>query len=88
MTWTRETVRSELRQLLQQQALSGADITESSHLVGDLGLDSLGQMEMLGEIEDKFKLTIPDEALREMETVGGVISAIEKQLEAEGRLSG
>jgi acyl carrier protein len=88
MTWTRETIRSELRQLLQQQVQSGADITEASHLVGDLGLDSLGMMEMLADIEDKFKLHIPDEALRDIETVGNVLTAIETRLQAEGRLAG
>ncbi|MFT3775048.1 MAG: acyl carrier protein [Minicystis sp.] len=88
MTWTRETVRSELRGLLTQHAQSGAPITDASHLVGDLGLDSLGVMEILADIEDKFKLNIPDEALREVETVADVAAAIEKRLESEGRLAG
>lgn len=88
MTWTKESVRGELRQLFVQHAQSGVDITEASHLVGDLGLDSLGVMEIVADIEDKFKLNIPDDALREVETVADVTAAIEKRLEAEGRLAG
>ena len=88
MTWTRETVRRELRGLLTQHAQSGATITDTSHLVADLGLDSLGVMEILADIEDKFTLSIPDEALREVETVADVAAAIETRLQNEGRLQG
>ncbi len=71
-TWTRETVRSELYALLGEHLshAAGAAITDKSHLVGDLGVDSLGVMEIVAAVEDSFKLTIPDDALREVETVG------------------
>lgn len=88
MKWTRETVRGELSALLQQHAQSGAEITDQSHLVGDLGLDSLGVMEIVADIEDKFALNIPDDALREVETVADVAKAIETRLAADGRLEG
>jgi acyl carrier protein len=88
MTWTRESIRTELRALLAQQAQGGVDITEASHLVADLGLDSLGVMEIVADIEDKFGLNIPDDALREVETVADVAAAIEKRLSADGRLAG
>jgi acyl carrier protein len=88
MTWTRETVRSELVALLTQHADEGVAIADTSHLVADLGIDSLGVMEIIAEVEDKFGLHIPDEALHELETVGDVSSAIVKRLEGDGRLTG
>lgn len=88
MTWTRETVRGELFELLGQHVQAGAPIAESSHLVGDLGIDSLGVMEIVAAIEDKFRLNIPDDALREVETVADVAAAIETRLAREGRLEG
>jgi acyl carrier protein len=88
MTWTRESVRSELHALLAQHADDGAAITDKSGLVADLGLDSLGVMEILAEIEDKFEVQVPDEVLREVETVGDVVAQIEARLTAEGRLAG
>ena len=64
------------------------EITEGSHLVGDLSIDSLGVMEVLADLEDKFKLTIPDSMLGEVETVGDVAKAITSRLEKDGRLEG
>ncbi len=88
MKWTRESIRSELSTLLGQHAQPGTDITETSHLVGDLGIDSLGVMEILADSEDKFHLHIPDDALKEVETVADVTAAIETRLAREGRLEG
>jgi acyl carrier protein len=88
MTWTRETVRAELIDVLRIHANADVEVTETSHLVGDLAIDSLGVMEVLADLEDKFSLTIPDEALREVNTVGDVAAAIETRLQSEGRLAG
>lgn len=88
MTWTRDMVRAELIQVLKGHAHGEVEVTDKSHLVADLSIDSLGVMEVLADLEDKFKLTIPDEALREVETVGDVAQAIEVRLQGEGRLAG
>ena len=88
MEFTREKVRAELLTLFRNHAQAGATVTEASHLVGDLGIDSLGVMEVLADIEDAFKLSIPDDALRDVDTVGSVIRAIEIRLEKAGRLQG
>ncbi len=88
MSWTSQSLRQELFQLFEQHAQSGSPITEQSHLVGDLGIDSLGVMEVVADIEDKFKLVIPDEALRDVGTIGDVALAIESRLRNDGRLEG
>jgi acyl carrier protein len=88
MTWTRETVQTELIGLFRQHAQEGATVEATSHLVADLGIDSLGVMEVIADIEDKFGLVIPDEALREVDTIADVATAIETKLRADGRFSG
>jgi acyl carrier protein len=88
MTWTSETVRHEIIQLLQDHIQEGTEVSVTSHLVADLGIDSLGTMEVVANIEDKFKLTIPDDTLREINTVGDVAQAIETRLKQDGRLEG
>ena len=45
-------------------------------------------MEVIADIEDKFKISIPDEALREVDTIGDVARAIESKLADQGRLLG
>lgn len=88
MKFHREKVREELRGILGNHAQDGATVTDKSHLIGDLGIDSLGVMEVLADIEDKFHLSIPDEALRDVSTVESVYKAIEERLAREGRLEG
>lgn len=86
MTWTSEKVRAELMAVLRNHIQAGAELTEQSHLVADLGIDSLGVMELLADLEDKFTITIPDDALREVDTVEDVANAIEAKLKTDGRL--
>lgn len=59
MAFTREQVRDEVLAILKPHVQSGIDLSEASHLVADLGIDSLGVMEVVADLEDKFKLTIP-----------------------------
>jgi acyl carrier protein len=86
MTWTREAVHSELMKVFEQHAANSVTLTDGSHLVADLGIDSLGVMEVIGDLEDVFKLTISDDALREIGTIGDVMKAVEARLHVDGRL--
>jgi acyl carrier protein len=88
MTWTSDKVRDELITLFRAHAQGGVDISAASHLVADLGIDSLGMMEVIADIEDKFELSVPDDALAGLETIGNVVSSVEGKLKAEGRLEG
>jgi acyl carrier protein len=88
MKFTREKVREELVAILGSHAQTGAQVKDSSHLVGDLGIDSLGLAETVADIEDKFQIAIPDEALRDYDTVASVARAIEAKLQKDGRLEG
>src|SRR5437870_12593177 len=49
-------------------------------LRADLGLDSLAIIELLYRIEEAFDLSIPDEDLEKLQTVGDVIVYIEHTL--------
>lgn len=88
MKFTREKVHEELRVILGDHAQAGVKVTDSSHLVGDLGLDSLGLAEVLAAIEDKFGLAFPEDALKDVDTVASVMRAVEVRLQKEGRLEG
>lgn len=87
MTWNRETVRAEIHKVLSRHAQPDHEIQPESRLVADLGIDSLGQMEVVADIEDIFKLMIPDSALRDIEKMSDIQDAIETRLQSEGRLS-
>lgn len=59
-----------------------ASITEAHHLRDDLGLDSVAIIELLFEIEERFKLQIPDQDLPGLSTVGTVAAYVQRQLAA------
>ena len=62
-----------------------ASITEAHHLRDDLGLDSVAIIELLFEIEERFKLQIPDQDLPGLSTVGTVAAYVQQRL-AESKM--
>ena len=85
MTWNREAVHVKVIELFTKHGK--VEVDESTQIIADLGIDSLGVMEVFAEVEDTYKLLIPDEALRNIETVGDVVNAIMERLAQDGRLS-
>jgi acyl carrier protein len=86
MTWNRQTVENKVFAVFATHREADVDVNTSTKIVADLGIDSLGVMAAIAEIEDEFKLVIPDDALKTVETVGHVIDAIMERLEKDGKL--
>ena len=53
-------------------------IRPNDHIQNDLGLDSLGVMEVVADIEDRFNVTIPQDMLSNISTVEDVAKALTK----------
>jgi acyl carrier protein len=87
MAWNRKKVESNVIEAFVKHRQAEVDVDASTRIVADLGIDSLGVMEVLSELEDAFGLVIPDNTLRKIETVGHVISTITERLEQDGKLS-
>jgi acyl carrier protein len=60
-------------------ALKGTRITEESLLREDLGLDSLGTVDLVIQLEEEFEISIETEDLTSLRTVGDLILLIEKK---------
>ncbi|MCA9620725.1 MAG: acyl carrier protein [Myxococcales bacterium] len=86
MSWTHDEVVDEVRSVIVDHTDAKTEITEKTELVADLGIDSLGVMEVVADIEDKFDMTIADKELRNVATLGDVVAAIETRLREDGRL--
>lgn len=63
----------------------GLDMSEATPqtLLRSLEMDSLDQLEYAAALEDRFGVRIPDDRLKEIETVGGLIATL-KELQATG----
>ena len=55
MSWTHDQVVDEVRNVILDHVETSTSITEQTELVADLGIDSLGVMEVVADIEDKFE---------------------------------
>ena len=53
-------------------------VTPEAKIVEDLGADSLDLVELLSQLEDEYGITIPDEDVESLVTVGDVAAEIEK----------
>jgi acyl carrier protein len=54
--------------------------SETTHVIDDLGGDSLDAMEIVMLIEDEFSVIIPEEKLVDVKTLGLLAAVVEEQL--------
>lgn len=53
-------------------------VAEGASFIDDLGADSLDTVELVMAFEEEFNIEIPDEAAKDIQTVGDAVSFIEK----------
>jgi acyl carrier protein len=71
-------------EILKKHVDADRAIRPNDHIQNDLGLDSLGVMELVADIEDRFSVTIPNDVLSDIATVEDVARALVKLKAAEG----
>ena len=64
--------------IARQLKADEAAITRESRLVEDLKADSANVMVMIMDLEDQFGITVEDDQIMKMKTVGDVVDYIEK----------
>ena len=73
----RAQVVEELRAILVEQlGVDASEVTEESSFQEDLNADSLDLVELIMEMEDRFKLKIPDEDAEKISTVGEAVNYV------------
>lgn len=63
----------------EQLGVDKKTITPESNIIEDLGADSLDVIEMLMTLEDEFGITIPDDKIGQIKTVGQIVELIDKK---------
>ena len=77
---TNEQLVEEISTIIEERlGVSAADITPEKSLINDLGTDSLDSVELIMSIEQKFGISIPEEAAENIKTVGDIISYVQAQ---------
>lgn len=65
-------------ELLRRHVAETRAIRASDHIQNDLGLDSLGVMELVADVEDRFAVSIPNDVLSDIATVADIAQALMK----------
>ena len=65
--------------ILMQLPIDGGKVVESARMVEDLGADSANLMMLIMDLETEFNLTVEDEALGTIKTVGDIVDYIQKK---------
>ena len=63
--------------IAKQLKLNVGDITPDKRLVEDLHADSANVMVMIMDMEDTFNITVEDDAINTLKTVGDVVNYID-----------
>ena len=65
--------------ILMQLPVSGDKITMDARLIDDLGADSANLMMLIMDLESEYDMTVEDDALGTIKTVGDIVNYIESR---------
>jgi acyl carrier protein len=65
-------------EILRKHVDAERAIRPNDHIQNDLGLDSLGVMELVADVEDRFAVSIPNDLLSSISTVDDIAKALVK----------
>ncbi len=66
-----------IEKFAEYKEVPAADISTET-TIAELGMDSLDAMNLIFELEEEFDLSIPDEDVFEMKTVGEIVKGVEQ----------
>ncbi|MBO5164858.1 MAG: acyl carrier protein [Ruminococcus sp.] len=69
--------------IVEQLGVEEEKVMAEASIQDDLGADSLDIVDLIQTIEDEYDLSIPDEAVEGIKTVGDIVSYIENNTETE-----
>ncbi|MFN5423193.1 MAG: acyl carrier protein [bacterium] len=75
-----EIVFNKVATLLSSKKGINKELITIDHSFEDLGLDSLDAVELIADLEDEFKVTIPNIELQHIKTVRQAVSGIEQAM--------
>lgn len=65
--------------ILMQLPVDDAKVVEDARMVEDLGADSANLMMLIMDLETEFNMTVEDDALGAIKTVGDIVDYIQKK---------
>ena len=83
MALTQEEILADLADIVEEVAgVDKDDVQMDKSFTGDLDVDSLTMVEVVVAAEEKFSVKIPDDAVKDLSTVGDAVGYILKHQDA------
>ena len=74
-------VLDKIKDMLEKQlGIDKSKITEDSDIIKDIGADSLDIVELLMDAENEWGITIEEEDVKNLHTIGDVVKYIESRI--------
>lgn len=70
-----------VKEVIDETLKYSGDVATDTKLKGDLIMDSLDGVELVMALEEKFGVEIPNEDMANLETVGDIVTYIDKKLQ-------
>lgn len=77
---TKEAINQKVLTVIREQGYDDIGVTVESSLRDDLGVDSIGLMAVIIALEDAFEITIPDEDIDRLITMGDLLTYLEYKI--------
>jgi acyl carrier protein len=84
MTYNGGNIEAEIVEVLAGRVPAGVHVTAETQIVQGLGLDSVGILDFIMDLEDRFDISIPLDRIAEVQTIAELSRAIEALKRATG----
>jgi acyl carrier protein len=79
MSIARDELLKRFQRIASEVAEREVPLASENTRISDLGIDSLGMLEIVGSMEREFKTRIPDDELVGIQTVGQLVDLVQKR---------
>jgi acyl carrier protein len=78
-------IEVEVKKIIEEKlGVNTEQVKAEASFIDDLGAESLDQVELVMDFEDKFEVDIPDEDAEKMRTVGEAVAYLKGRLAEQG----
>lgn len=81
---TPDAIERDVRDILRRLSRKPVEPAPDRELMADLGFDSLLVLELVGELEDRFDIAVPLNALTHIRTVGQITAEVRRLVADRG----
>lgn len=77
---TDDDIITEICDLLSQHNKNGITLSAATDIPAELNIDSVGVLDFIMDVEDKFDIEIPMNVVAETHTIGDLVAVVQKRI--------